>query len=337
MLLVTGGTGLLGAQLIYDLVKSGEQVVALKRTSSDLSVIEGIFDYYSDSTNNDFDKIIWKEGDVLDIFSILDALDGVDGVYHCAAMVSFNPKLKDQMMKVNIEGTANVVNACLEKGIKKLCFASSVAALGRAPKGVPTNEEVQWKNSPDKSNYSISKYASEQEVWRGAEEGLDVVIVNPTIILGPGNWKKSSARMFLNIWRGLSYYTTGVNGFIDIRDVSKIMIQLMKSEIKNERFILNSEALPFKLVFGAIAEALGKKKPTIAVSPWMGEVFWRFDKIRSMLTRSRRTITRELARSSSAQHYYDNGKVVKSLGYTFIPVNEAVEHTAKIFLAQQAN
>lgn len=194
---------MLGSRLIYDLVRSGEEVRAIKRPTSDLATIKNIFNYYSPSEKNLMENLEWVEGDVTDMFSLLEAMKGITKVYHCAAMVSFNPKARDKMMKVNIEGTANIVNACLEKGIEKLCYASSVAAIGNPVLKKPGSENghagpgrfveeitenTPWVASAKNSNYTISKYASEQEVWRGIEEGLNAVIVNPSIIIGPVNW-----------------------------------------------------------------------------------------------------------------------------------------------------
>ena len=335
MVLVTGGTGLLGARIIFDLVNSGVQVRALKRDSSDLSIIEATFGYYeSESGQNNYSSINWVEGDITDITSLNTAMEGVEKVYHCAAMVSFHPKARDRMMHVNIQGTANVVNACIDNSVKKLCFASSVASLGRNDNGDPTTEKTPWKSNAENSNYSISKYASEQEVWRGSEEGLDVVIVNPTIIIGPGNWKKSSPRMFLNVWRGLKYYTTGENGFVDIRDVSKAMIMLTDSDIKSERFLLNAENLYFKDVFDWIEDSLGVKRPAVKVTKFKSEIFWRLDRLKSILTGSKRSITREIARESSKVHTYSSEKIKREIGLEFIPIKKSIEDTGKIFLAQ---
>lgn len=341
MILVTGGTGLLGSRLIYDLVRSGEGVRAIKRPTSNLTTIENIFNYYSPSEKNLIENIEWVEGDVTDMFSLLEAMQGVSEVYHCAAMVSFNPKARDKMMKVNIEGTANIVNACLEKGIEKLCYASSVAAIGNPVHLLHTShregeitENTPWVASPKNSNYTISKYASEQEVWRGIEEGLNAVIVNPSIIIGPGNWRKSSANIFPRVWKGLKYYTTGINGFVDVRDVSKAMISLMNNEIKSERFIITSENLPFKKVFERIAEFLGKEKAHKKINPLLIEILWRTEKIRSWITGSKPFITKEIAREASLQHFYSNKKIKQAIGLEFIPIDQSIEHTAEFFLKE---
>ena len=331
MVFVTGGTGLLGARLIFDLVSSGNQVRALKRSTSDLSVIQDVFK----QNGQPLDQIEWMDGDVMDYYSLLDGLQDVDEVYHCAAMVSFNPKAKDAMMKINVEGTANLVNACVEIGIRKLCYASSVAAIGHATHGSIISEKTDWKTSAGKSNYSISKYQSEQEVWRGIEEGLQAVIVNPSIIIGPGHWKRSSARMFLDVNRGMKYYTSGINGFVDVRDVTKSMIRLMESDIVAERYIINGENLAFKEVFDGIADALGKKRSTIKVRPWLLEVFWRMDKIRTLLTHGKPVISKEIAREAYNISKYSNQKINEAIKLDFTPIKQSIKDTAEVFINQQ--
>ncbi|HIA36672.1 MAG TPA: NAD-dependent epimerase/dehydratase family protein [Flavobacteriales bacterium] len=335
---VTGGTGLLGANLIYELIRQEKDVVAIKRPTSDLSVIKGIFDFHQKEAGAQlFEKIKWMDGDILDIHSLLDSIEKDCEVYHCAAMVSFNPRAREKMMKVNVEGTANVVNACLEKKVKKLCFASSVASIGIPPKDILITENAAWKSDDGKSNYSISKYESEKEVWRGIEEGLNAVIVNPTIIVGPGNWKRSSARMFHDVWSGLKFYTSGANGFVDVRDVATVMIKLMKHEVSGERFILNGDNLPFKEVFGMIADALEKPRPNFLITPFLAEMFWRFEKIRSFLMRGKPLITKEIARESNNKSYYSTDKIRQLLEVEFFPIAESVNHAASVFLQQKNN
>jgi len=336
MVFVTGGTGLLGANLIYELIRQEKDVVAIKRPSSDLSVIKGLFYFHQKEAGVQlFEKIKWTDGDILDIHSLLDSIEKDCEVYHCAAMVSFNPRAREKMLKVNVEGTANVVNACLEKKVKKLCFASSVASIGIPQKGDLITEDAIWKTDDGKTNYSISKYLSEKEVWRGIEEGLNAVIVNPTIIIGPGNWKRSSARMFYDVWSGLKFYTSGVNGFVDVRDVNRGMIKLMESEINAERFILNGNNLPFKEVFGMIADALGKPRPNIHISSFVAELFWRFEKFRTLIIGGKPLITKEIAKESNNKQYYSTDKIAQCLGIEFSPILESVKHTAKVFLQQK--
>jgi len=336
MVFVTGGTGLLGANLLYELIIQGKEVVAIKRPSSKLSIVKDVFEFYEKEKGEAlFAKIIWREGDVLDIHSLLDAMEPGCEVYHCAAMVSFNPKAKMKMMKINVEGTANIVNACLDKKVSKLCYASSVASLGDPQKGELIDENTTWKSDDGKSNYSISKYASEKEVWRGIEEGLKAVIVNPTIIIGPGNWKKSSARMFYDIWNGLKFYTSGINGFVDVRDVCSTMTNLMDGEINAERFLLNGENLSFKEVFEMIADALGKPRPGLKISPFITEMFWRLEKVRTTLMGGSPAITKDIARESNKMQYYSSEKIKEFSEIKFAPIKDAVKHTAEVFLMQK--
>ena len=231
MILVTGGTGLVGTHLLYDLVRSGKKVRALKRNSSDISSVKKVFSYYSSDVDELMKEIEWVNADLLDVYTLLDVMEGVTDVYHCAAMVSFEPKHIDEMLRVNIEGTANMVNAALEKGIRKFCHISSIATVGRSEHGAVSTEETFWKSSPDNSNYAISKYGAEREVWRAAEEGLNVVIVNPSLIIGAGNWQQSSSNMFSKAYKGIKFYTDGENGFVDVRDVASVAIKLMESKI----------------------------------------------------------------------------------------------------------
>ena len=248
-------------------------------------------------------KIEWVNADLLNIPELELAFQGVTKVYHCAAWISFNPKHKNKMMQTNIEGTTNIVNLCLAHRIHKLCHVSSVASLGRPRDGSSTNENTPWLNSPENSYYALSKYHSEMEVWRGIEEGLNAVIVCPAIILGPGKWEKGSSMLFKQVWKGLSFYTSGTNGFVDVRDVVNVMIQLMKSKIKSERFILCSESIPFKKTFDYIAEALGKKKPHLKVGPFLSAFSWRIAKIISIISRKSPLITKE-TRLSWQQYIY---------------------------------
>ena len=335
MILVTGGTGLVGSHLLFDLVSSGKKVRALKRKSSNLDNIKKVFGYYSNHANDLFKKIEWVNGDVLDIFSLEDAMKDISEIYHCAGIVSFEPGNEEFLMKVNINGTANVVNIALEKKIKKLCYISSIATLGRSEHDGMVDEQTHWVSANNKSHYSISKFGGEREAWRGTEEGLDAVIVNPSIILGPGNWDSGSSRFFSTVWKGLNFYTKGVNGFVDVRDVSKAMIQLMESEIKNERFILNSENISYQKLLNLIAKYLYKKPPSIHAGKFLSAIAWREEKIRSFITRSKPFITKETAQTANSNYQYSTKKIEKYLNYKFIPIKKTVKDNAKLFLKEQ--
>ncbi|MCU0370166.1 MAG: NAD-dependent epimerase/dehydratase family protein, partial [Bacteroidales bacterium] len=235
MIFITGATGLVGSHLTFELVRSGQPVRALKRPSSDMGMLEKVFRLYSDNPENLLSTIEWVEGDILDIFSLEEAMEGADTAYHCAALVSFLPKDRKKLIKINTEGTANVVNAALEKKLRKLCHVSSIAALGR-PENLTDviDEDLVWKTSRNNSVYAVSKYGAEREVWRGTAEGLDAVIVNPSIILGVAGNSQGSSRLFNTVWQGLKVYPPGKNGFVDVRDVARAMILLMNGDFRNE-------------------------------------------------------------------------------------------------------
>ncbi|MDO9510530.1 MAG: NAD-dependent epimerase/dehydratase family protein [Bacteroidales bacterium] len=331
MILVTGGTGLLGSQVLLQLTKQGHHPKAIIRAGSHLKITEMIF---KDSGNEEFLKNIhWIKGDVLNMPSLLDALSDVKKVYHCAALVSYRKKDRQQMLDMNIRGTANIVNACLHHKIEKLCHVSSIAALGgkKDAEGM-TIEGKAWEEPEKPSAYALSKWKSELEVWRGMAEGLNAVIVNPSIIIGPGNWNTGSAQLFSTIYKGLKFFTSGITGYVDARDVAAAMILLMDSEIHNERFILNSENISFKTLFDNIATALQKPIPTVHITPLMGEVAWRIFWAISLFSRKNPIITRETAHSAQNVYRYSGEKISKLTGFQYRSIKESIAYTAGIFL-----
>jgi len=333
LILVTGGTGLVGSHLLLDLCKSGKQIRALKRNNSSIAIVKKVFSYYAPNSEELFKNIEWVDADLLDVYSLIDAMEGISEVYHCAAMVSFEPEHADEMMKVNVEGTANMVNAALEKGIKKFCHVSSIATIERAANAELSTEEVFWKSSPDHSNYSLSKYAAEREVWRASEEGLAVIIVNPSLIIGPGNWKRSSSYMFSKGFEGLKYYTDGANGFIDVRDVASLMIVLMDSEIINERFLLNSENISYKYFFDLMHQEFDRPVSRIKVGKLLSNFAWRAEKIRCYLSGAAPLITKETMRSAHSISRFSNEKIKTAFpDYKFIAVEQSVKDTCRLYL-----
>lgn len=329
---VTGGTGLLGSHLMHDLLVNDEKVRALKRSGSNIQQLLKTISYYETNPDNLFDQVEWVDGDVLDYYSIQDALKGVKHVYHCAAIVTFDPKKREKLIRNNVQGTANLVNASLDQKIDKFCHVSSVSAVGRTPSNKMVTEEGAWIDSKNKSAYGISKHLSEMEVWRGMAEGLDAVIVNPSIILGPGNWNSGSSKLFSTLHKGMKFYTKGVTGYVDVRDVTQLMIQLMESEISGERYILNSENLSYEDVFKQIATSLGKKLPSIYARKWMSELVWRLAKMKEGFTNKPALITRETARTAHQKVYFSNQKIKDALDFEFIPVAQSIQQVSSLFL-----
>lgn len=322
---------MLGAHLLFELTSKGHKVTALYREGSDLDQVKKIFSYYADDAESHFSLINWVEADLLDVYGLAEAMEGVQQVYHCAALVSFDPKDAGQLIQVNPQITANVVNVSLEKGVKKLVHVSSVAALGRQKQGELIDEKTEWVESQQNSAYAKSKYLSELEVWRGTEEGLNAVIVNPSIILGPGKWEEGSAALFGRVAKGFKYYTNGVNAYVDARDVVKAMSTLMESDISAKRFVLVSENKTYRNIFDLIAKQLGAKPPTVHAKPWMGEIVWRLEVLRCRLFGGKPMITRETARTAHQMNYYDNTKVREKLGFEFRPVKETIADFAAFY------
>jgi nucleoside-diphosphate-sugar epimerase len=327
MILVTGATGLIGAQILFDLAKD-HQVKALRRPSSEMLVVNRIFSGDKERLKN----VIWVEGDVNDIFSLEDAFADVDMVYHSAAFISFRPEDRKRMMKVNVEGTANIINISLEKKVKGFCHISSVAALGRIAGSEVVDETSVWKTSSENSNYAVSKYGGEREVWRGIEEGLPAFVINPTIVIGPGDWTKGSSQMFYSVSKGLKFYATGSTGFVDYRDVSRSAMALMSKKVFGQRYIINAENLPYRFVFDSIADAMHKPKATIKVTRFLTEAGWRLEALRSFIMRDKSMITKETARNGTMHWKYQNEKIRKETGIEFIPVSDAVKHAAEFFV-----
>lgn len=326
MVFVTGGTGLVGSYLLINLLKQGKKVRALKRNNSNMEQVEFAFAQYFDQPQHYLNQIEWVEGELLDVYFIEEALEGIEQVYHAAAMVSFQPEQKDLLMKTNVQGTAILVDAANRMGVKKFAFISSIASLGRGNNKM-TDEECWWDSGEKSSQYSLSKYLAEQEVWRASAEGLDVVIVNPSIILGPGEWTSGSSELFHTIYKGLKFFTKGSTGFVDVRDVAMACIALMESDIVNERFILNAENIKYKELFDYIAEGFNVKEPSLFVSERMGAVAWRIAWLVGKMSGKRPLITKETTRSANNMTRYSNEKIRKSIDYNFISIKQSVAET----------
>lgn len=335
--LVTGSTGLVGSHLILDLLLKGKDVRAIRRKNSSEEVIKRVFRIW---IQNDwqalYNKIEWVDGDVLDYASILHAMNGITDVYHCAGLVSYQSKDKPLLYEVNQKGTANMVNAALQHSVRKFCHVSSIAALGK-PKnpGEWYTEDCFLQHGDSNTNYGYSKFFGEQEVWRGAEEGLQMVIVNPSVILGVGDAEKGSTKLFTKVYEGLKFYTGGSTGFVDVKDVTRAMIMLMESEVHNKRFILNGDNISFKTLFDMIAAGFGKKGPTIKAKPWMGEIYWRIDYLKSLLSGKQAVVTRETARTGQSATAYSNAAICNEIGFEFRPLRTTINEICTLLEADR--
>jgi dihydroflavonol-4-reductase len=344
MILVTGGTGLVGAHLLHHLMKNGETVRAIYRSEEKIKAVKKVFSYYTDDASL-FLKIEWFKADITDIPAMIPAFVGIEKVYHCAAFISFNPKDYREMRKVNIHGTAIIVNLSIDAKVKKLCFVGSIAAVGDAINGELITEGNEWNKELDNSGYSITKFGAEMEIWRASQEEVAVVIVNPGIILGSGFWLASSGKLFSQVYKGLKYFTNGITGFVGVKDVVKAMVSLMDSDIKNERFILVSENKSFKDILFLIADAFGKKRPSKKIKSWQTTILWRVSSILSFCTRKEPLLSKYSVKSAFEVSEYSSEKIKKTINFQFEEMEIVVKNAcndyktdvSKPLLAQRNN
>lgn len=313
MILVTGSAGLLGRCLTDKLLDQGRSVRAL---------------VHKHSLQKQHPLLEEVRGDIADVVFLEEVLEGVEQVYHCAGVVSFNPADTGRMYHVNVKGTESLVNACLHKQVCRFIHVSSVSVLDRYKEDGLINESISDNNKQPMSKYGETKWKAEMEVWRGMEEGLDAVIVNPSIILGAGNWQESSAAIFKTVYDGLDWYTGGSTGFVDVNDVADAMILLMASDISQQRFILSAENRSFREVINMIAEGFSKPRPSRYASRSLSSIIWRLEHLRSRVFGSRPLITKETSRSAHTKAAFDNSKFLKQFpGFSYRPLENCIKDT----------
>lgn len=325
MILVTGGTGLVGAHLLFALLQSKDKVRATHRASSDLNAIKKVFDCFTSEGETLYNKIEWVEANITEIPALTNAFEGITHVYHCAAYISFDPKNYYKLKKSNIEGTANVVNLCLSKGIEKLCYVSSIATLGHTLDNSAIDEDTDWNPEDNNSVYAITKFGAEMEVWRGIQEGLKAVIVNPGVILGEGFWDSGSGKLIKNAAKGATYYTDGSSGFVDVQDVVTVLIDLMKSDITRERYVLVGSNLNYRQFLVMITKEFKVTQPSKKMSRGFMVFFSKMDYFSSKLFGSKRLLPKPLVESMFTHSVYDASKIENTLGFTFTPIEETIQ------------
>lgn len=332
MILVTGGTGLVGSHLLYALLQEGKKVRAIHRKGSDLNNVKKIFGYYSENATSYFNAIEWREANITNIPQLERAFEGITHVYHAAAYVDFNPKNYYKLKKANIEGTANIVNLCLAFNIQKLCYVSSIATLGNSVNRAPVTEETYWNPENKNSVYAITKYGAEMEVWRGSQEGLKTVVVNPGVILGEGLWHKGSGSIVKRVAKGISYYTTGSIGLVDVLDVIKAMTTLMESSVTNERFILVAENKTYRSLLTGFSKAMGKNPPLKEIAKWKLITFSKLDALLARLFGTKRKLLRTFIDSLYTSEVYNGTKITQSISFTYRPIENTITRVSKRYL-----
>jgi dihydroflavonol-4-reductase len=329
MILVTGGTGLVGAHLLLHLVVNEDTIRAIYRDPKSIEKTKSLFLHHQKELL--FSRIEWIQADIIDVSVLEIAFKNIDYVYHCAGLISYDPKDENKLRKVNIEGTANIINFCIAYKVKKLCYVSSIAALGNIIQLENTiDEETEWNPEAPHSDYAISKYGAELEVWRGQQEGLNVVIVNPGVIFGAGFLNQGSGLFFSAIKKGFPFYTNGTSAYVGVTDVVVIMMQLMKSNIVSERFIVVAENISFKKIIFDIAENLKVKKPKFEAKPWVLNIAWRLDWLLARIFRTKRTLSKYSAHSLLSSEHISNKKIKNALNYEFQSIASVIKEITSL-------
>lgn len=330
--IITGGTGLVGSRLIYDLFNNGERILLITRSKKAIEKLKRNLQFYTLDSEKIINAIDIKIGKLCDYDFLYEIITERAKVFHCAAMVSFNEKERDLIFETNIDFTECLINVCIEKKVHKLCFVSSVAAIGNVVEGGYIDETTPWL-SANKSSYSLSKYYSEMEVWKGAAEGLNAVIVNPSVILGPGDWNQGSPQIFNTVYKGLSFFTKGSTGYVDVRDVTKAMIGLMNSSVRNQRFILSAANLTYEELFLKIAKALRVKAPKYHAGRWLTLIGWRINHLFSFVTQKPAKLNKNTHTSAHKKTRYSGAKITKTINFEYFHIQETINFVADKYLA----
>ena len=335
MILVTGGTGLVGSHLIYQLTLENNVIRATHRADSDIERVKLLFKFYSKDFNELFKKIEWIEADLNNLSQLQDAFKDISFVYHCAAYISFDPSRYETLRRVNIRGTANIVNLCINNKIKKLCHVSSVATLGYNIKEIDENN--YWDGNKHKSAYAISKYGAEMEVWRGVQEGVKSVIINPGVIIGPGFSKSAFGTIIKMVTNKKRFHTCGKTGYVDVRDIANIMIRLMNSKIENERYILVNKNLSYKKVIDMVSSNLGMKNKSTFVSKSKLKIALGFDLVSSKFFNKERKLSKALCKTLTRDFNYSSKKIKKNLNFEFTSILETFEKSCQFYSQEKSS
>ena len=334
MILVTGGTGFIGSHLLLFLARKQKKVRAIYKNEQSIAKTKALFQLYSPNPDNLFEYIEWIEADITDILTLENAFNGVSFVYHTAAIVSFDPKMHQKMHQVNVEGTNNILTLAIQNKVIKMIHLSSIAALGSYDD--PITEKTHWNWKENNSEYAVTKYLSEMEVWRATQEGLDAVILNPSVVLGAGFWQEGTGSIFAKVDKGMKCYTPGATGFVDVWDVVKAMYDLMESNIKTESFIINAYNLSYNEVLQSIAVKMNKKPPKCQLPKMIIEILWRLDALKSLVFRTPRLLSKSMAKTLYNKHTYSSKKLQDAIDIKFIPFDASITNIVAQYFKSQS-
>ncbi len=332
MILVTGATGLVGSHLLFELCQKEEKIRAIYRDESRRERVKHIFSYYSENSEELFSKIEWIRVNLLDKEDLKTELKNVTQVYHCAAIVSFNPQKKEETIRLNVEMTKNIIEVALENSIFDFCHVSSVATLGKFSKDGVINETIKFDSSEASSAYSIGKYMAEELVLEAQKKGLKPLIVKPSVIIGPGWWDEGSGKFYSVINKSLPYYTTGTTGFVDVRDVAKAMVLLMEKNIRCDDFLISAQNISYRDFFSKIARSIDKKPPQIKITPFVSQLVWPIAELIAIIFGKEPVLNRYTARTSQKKNQFSSEKLTKTLDFKFRNVDSSIHEFGKLFL-----
>lgn len=332
MILVTGGTGLVGSHLLFELTKQGQEIRAIRRENSSVEFVLKVFSLYSTKPEVQFALIKWVNADLLDYSSLLEATKGITTVFHTGAVVSLGAGGESAIIETNVTGTANLLEASLTNDVKNFCHVSSIAALGEPNEQGVVDESCSWSKRKGINAYAKSKFLGEMEVWRASEQGIRVIIVNPSVILGPGRWSSGSGQFFSRVAKGMPFYTDGVTGYVDVRDVAKAMVLLVNNKsIVNQRYILNSGNVSFRELFSMISDSLGVKPPRIRINRRTANLLWPVIRLVTLLAGLGTAVSKSTFKSAFTKTFYSSQKIIRELHFAFIPVAESINFAGSIY------
>jgi nucleoside-diphosphate-sugar epimerase len=330
-ILVTGGTGMVGAHLLHKLSGKGYNIFTTYRDKQSILKAEKIFSFYTDKYKDISDSINWIECDLTDRNMLKKLFSEVDCVINCAAVISFSPGDEKSVISSNIDIASSVVDSCLESDVKRLIHLSSIASLGDTENGEEHTEENIWKSSKNKSAYSISKFESEMEVWRGIYQGLNAIILNPSIIIGPGDWDSGSPSIIKQIDKGLPFYTNAYNGYTSVYHVTDAIYSALKGTEEGKRYIVSSDNLSYKDLIYTICNTLKRKAPGKLIKRWLfkpitfiGEVFNRIG--------IRNKFNKQLEKSIFNSYFYNGTLITKELDFRYSDLKKDITTIVNIYL-----
>ena len=274
-------------------------------------------------------RVEWIEADLLDVTAVNQALLGCQAVVHTAGMVSFNPRHNAQMWEANVTATELLVDLAMDHPITRFVHLSSVAALGKGKPGEVLDEKSPWEESLAGSAYGRSKHYGERAVWRGIAEGLPAVILNPSVVLAPGPEVRSSLQLFHYVHRGVPFYTPGELNYVDIRDLTTLLLAALTEPWEGHRFIVSADRVSYQDFFCAVAAAMEKKAPKYQLPLWLLQSLAPLEKGRTRLLGGNPLVTPDMVASLKQPTHYNTQKSVTKGGLRYRPLEESISWVVK--------